>query len=306
MATLSSKLFTEGDPAVVKKLEDCANGRPSEVQSHFKEGSPGGEHIRRLQEALNKAAAADPDLKLPPFSENGVYDKAFADAIEAYKAKRDIRNYANKIDRIVGKKTIQELDKEATRRKQVEPNPRPVKPNEIPRQVPNCAKDSELPTSQNFEITMLMGVSGGEIAEGLRMFFTVRDTTNGFSALYKFTAGGFGFGASPITPSVPGGDTKPFTTDKPVQVTRFGPAGLIRSITSPPPVILSFTQLSLSFRALGARGLPQTPFFAIDTGPISIPGIGVHGGFFTILTMCGGEIGATRKKLGLADVGPVE
>lgn len=305
MATLSSKLFTEGDPAVVKKLEDCANGRPSEIQSHFREGSPGGEHIRRLQEALKKAAAADPDLKLPPFTENGVYDKAFADAIEVYKDKRDIRNFANKIDRIVGKKTIQELDKEATRRKQVNPDPRPVKPNEVPRQIPNCGKDSEIPTSQNFEITMLMGVSGGEVVEVLKMFFAIRDTTNGFSALYRMTAGGVGLGASPISPAVAGGP-KPFNTDKPVQVTRFGPAALIRGITSPPPIILSFTQLSLSFRAPGSRGLPQTPFFTIDTGPISIPGVGVHGGVFSILTRCGSEAGATRKKLDITDVGPVE
>src|SRR5262245_40293796 len=84
MAVLSSKLFTDGDPAVVKKLEDCATGRPSEVASHFTLGQS-GEHIRRVQEALRNVQDLEPDLGIPDFTVNGTYDNAFAQAIAVYK-----------------------------------------------------------------------------------------------------------------------------------------------------------------------------------------------------------------------------
>jgi hypothetical protein len=79
--------------------------------------------------------------------------------------------------------------------------------------------------------------------------------------------------------------------------------------TAPPtvfPVPLSHTRMSLSFRAEGARGLPQTPTFALDTGDISVPGGSIHAAQFRNLTLCSGQSGATRKVLGLGDIGPTE
>ena len=77
MGVLVSKLFTEGDPFAVQKLEDCATGRPNEVFSHFTQGQS-GEHIRRVQQALKNAQDLDPDLAdIPPFAVNGGQATAF-------------------------------------------------------------------------------------------------------------------------------------------------------------------------------------------------------------------------------------
>jgi len=40
MGVLASKLFTEGDPITLQKLEDCAQGRPNEAVSHSKWPAP--------------------------------------------------------------------------------------------------------------------------------------------------------------------------------------------------------------------------------------------------------------------------
>jgi hypothetical protein len=125
MGVLTSELFTQGDPATVRKLEDCATGRPNEVLSHFSQGANArGAHISRVQAALRNVQRLDPDLGIPEFEVNGVYDKAFADAVSVYKERRNIRNYANKIDNIIGIKTILSLDADAKRRKE-EPPPKP-------------------------------------------------------------------------------------------------------------------------------------------------------------------------------------
>jgi hypothetical protein len=306
MGVLSSKLFTEGDPAVVKKLEDCATGRPSEVQSHFAQNAnKEGEHIRRVQQALKNAQDLDPTLGIPPFEVNGKYDPTFARAVAAYKTKRGIYNYAHKIDDIIGIKTIQSLDNEAKKHKQVDPPPKPVKPDDRPRPAPFCETDANLPTGQNFEITMLMGVSGGEVAEVAKFYFVIRDTINEFSALYLFRGGGAGFGVLPVSGSA-AGKPSPFTTDFAVKVSRFGPAAIMASFTGQVPIAVSETRFSLSYQVEGKKGLPQVPYFSIDTGPISIPGASVHVGQFKLLTVCRGEPGATRKRLGLEDVGPFE
>jgi hypothetical protein len=110
MGILKSPRFTQGDEETVAKLEDCANGRPSESASHFTIGKS-GPAIIKLQEALKEVQRNKPGLGIPAFQVNGIYDKDFADAISNYKAKRDIRNFANKIDNIVGVKTIQSLDR---------------------------------------------------------------------------------------------------------------------------------------------------------------------------------------------------
>src|SRR5262245_35685445 len=154
MGELSSKLFTQGDAAAVQQLDNCALGKPSEVQTHFLEGGKGfqrqGEAVRKLQQALQNALDADITLKalVRPFTINGVYDKEFGDAIEDFKKQKGILNFANKVDRIVGIKTVRELDKDPANRG-VPQGPTPggpaPRPTERPRALPNCVPQSSLP-----------------------------------------------------------------------------------------------------------------------------------------------------------------
>lgn len=304
MGELASKLFTEGDPAVVKKLEDCATGQPTEVASHFTLNQR-GEHIRRVQQALKNVVELEPDLEIPEFTVNGEYDRAFANAIAAYKEKRQILNFAKKIDNIVGMQTIRRLDQDARRRRRGEPPPRPSKDDVVPRPLASCVPDGECPTSREFETTLLMGASGGELIEVARFFFSIRDTTNGLSAIYKFEGAGLGFGPTPFTPAVAGTPTH-FTTDQPVRVTRFGHLATIIGLTAPPPAppsIATVTFVSFSYRPDGGRGQPKTPQIRIDSGLISIPGGSMHAGRFVNMSVCQQESGASRRPLGLQDAG---
>lgn len=92
---LQSKLFG-GD----SKLEAAALTDPA----HILPGTR-GTHVGKIQQALIEidSAAITPD---------GVYGKGTAAAVSAFKAKRQILNFAAKIDDIVGKKTIAALDSE--------------------------------------------------------------------------------------------------------------------------------------------------------------------------------------------------
>jgi hypothetical protein len=117
MGVLTSALFTSGDPETNQKLENCATGSPSEVASHFTIGSPGGDHIKRLQTALRtyKNSHGGETFEGKPigdFPVDGQYSKAFADAVGQYKGIKGIKNYANQIDKIIGIKTIKSLDSE--------------------------------------------------------------------------------------------------------------------------------------------------------------------------------------------------
>jgi hypothetical protein len=148
---LTSTLFTgpDVDNATKTKLQDCADGRPSEVASHFSTtANRSGKHIKLVQEALKRAQVRDPSLKLPAFTVDGVYSKNFADAVFAYKHQIGILNYAGKVDNIVGIKTIRSLDTEskggkAHHREYPKPVPKPIPPR--PRPVPNCVPDAECP-----------------------------------------------------------------------------------------------------------------------------------------------------------------
>src|SRR5580692_10554911 len=184
MGVLTSQLFTEGDTGIAEKLEDCAIGWPNEVRSHFALHQR-GEHIKRVQQALKNVARTRPELGIPDFEVNGVYDEKFAKAVYAYKEKKDIRNFANKIDNIVGIKTIRSLDSDNQNRPHVDPPPRPVRPNVVPRPAPNCVTDANCPASQEFDVQLLGGGSGGEIADLVELMFTIRDTNSGLGAIYK-------------------------------------------------------------------------------------------------------------------------
>lgn len=302
MAELTSRLFTEGDPAVVKKLDDCARGRPSEVASHFTVGDQ-GEHIRRVQVALQGVRANEPGLGIPSFDVNGEYDEDFAKAVARYKERRGILNWSGKVDAIVGIKTIRSLDNDAKRHKREDPSPHPKKPEIRPRPapVPRCMPDSEVPASQQFEVRLLGGGSGGEIVEIALYYFAIWDRANDISTLYKLRSGGLGApGPIPFSPAVAGAP-KPFETAVATRVTRFGPVAFLGNFTDA-TTIVSVAPFSVAYKAEHGKGYPQTPWLNLDTGPINFPGLGGQGGHFSALTMCRGERGAIRGRIGLQDL----
>lgn len=113
MGVLKSKLFVATDPATADKLESCATGKPNEWSSHFAvNANTKGEHVRLVQKALKQVQAQEPGLGIPEFKIDGNYSPQFAKAVKVYKDKRGIKNYAGKIDDIVGIKTLRSLDKD--------------------------------------------------------------------------------------------------------------------------------------------------------------------------------------------------
>jgi peptidoglycan hydrolase-like protein with peptidoglycan-binding domain len=103
---LQSRLF-RGDP----KLEACA----TQDSAHLTQGAR-GEHVRKIQNALNLIDAAR-------LQEDGIYGPATARAVLRYKQKRNIvnRSYESQADDIVGRMTIDRLDRELVAR---EPDPK--------------------------------------------------------------------------------------------------------------------------------------------------------------------------------------
>jgi len=92
---LQSKLF-KGDA----KLEAAANSDPAHIAPGAK-----GSHVGKIQQALIKLDGA-------AITADSAYGPATATAVAAFKQKRQILNFAGKIDNIVGKKTIARLDEE--------------------------------------------------------------------------------------------------------------------------------------------------------------------------------------------------
>lgn len=94
---LRSQLF-RGDP----KLEAAAISDPAHI-------TPGarGEHVRKIQSALTRLDGAS-------IAADGVYGAATAAAVLAYKEKRRIinRSYQSTADNIVGRMTMELLDKD--------------------------------------------------------------------------------------------------------------------------------------------------------------------------------------------------
>lgn len=302
MGVLTSKLFTSSDPGTLKKLEDCATGNPNEALSHFTLGQT-GDHIRKTQEALKSVQDSNPSLGIPGFEVNGVYDQNFANAIRAYKTKRDIKNFAKKIDDVVGINTIRRLDAEnKSGPPKVNPPsaPTPKKPGEVPRPLPNCVLDEDCPSSSEFDVRLIVGGSGGEVVEIGKFFLAIRDTINGLSAGYVMRVGGVGISAVPVAVAG-GGKTKHFTTSKPVRVTRFGPVcsiGQASMIGSGIPVSVSL--LVLGYRPDGLL-LRLTPPMTIDTGPIDLGGASIHAGQLALLSTCQAKPGCVRRVLGAID-----
>lgn len=297
MGVLQSKLFNEGDPATLKKLEDCATGHPSEVNSHFRRGhvNSKGEHIKKVQQALKNVQQNRPEFNIPDFDVNGVYDERFAKAVYVYKQKKDIRNYANKIDDIIGIKTIKSLDSDNINRPHTPPSPKPKKNNAFLRPLPNCVPEADCPFSRDFSVTLLFGASGGEIADLCKYWFTIRDTKNGLSAAYLLSGYGVGFSVLPVG-IADGGDPKAFTTGDPARVTDFGPTAILAGAGMLPvgPVPVSGTLLTLQYRP-GGSGLKSMFPLSIDTGKVTLPGVNLNGASFKLLTACRGGRGAVKQ-----------
>lgn len=222
-----------------------------------------------------------------------------------YKQLRNIRNFRDQIDDIVGVKTIKSLDDDLQPSKpKQQPGPppsRPKKPNVFPvPDGPNCVNDEGCPISDQFEVELVATASIGEGLEGAVFLFRIRDTKNMVTARYKLTALGIGLSKLPVGAGG-GGKPSPFRTSKPVRVTRFGPAASFGFLTIPQTTI-TFGRLNLSFRPEGSTVPGLRAFIDVDTGPVTIPGsvVGVHGGPLSLLSTCRGKPGATRG----IDTGP--
>ena len=309
MGVLRSKLFTEGNAATLKKLEDCATGYPNEGTSHFMRGHPNGrgDHILKVQQALKNIQQTRPEMGIPDFEINGIYDERFAKAIYVYKQKKDIRNYAGKIDDIIGIKTIRSLDSDNTNRPHEDPAPKPKTPDEFKRHLPNCVPAAECPTSRKFEITMLAGASGGEGFDVGKYWFTIRDMTNGLSALYMFHGYGAGISVTPVAVADGGRAPTSFDTDADVRVTNFGPTAGMFGITGDrivrdPRVDSSVTYLTTQYRPDGSTVGKRTPLLKIDSGKVEIPGTNINGAHFELFSLCGKGGGARRRPITREDV----
>jgi hypothetical protein len=296
MTTLQSALFTSADAGVFQRLEDCANGYPNEVVSHFTTGQV-GEHITLVQIALASIAGREAPLDIPAFMINGAYDADFAAAVAGYKTARNILNYANAIDDIVGKKTITSLDQELGDGVPPDPppeplpDPQPAPPPAPPQPQTDCVVEANCPVSTTFTLQLLGGLTGGEVLEMGLFLFDVHDTANNLSARYIGKVVGLG-AESPIPASISVlGQPTAFTTGSPCKVTRFF-AFAISSFTAPPPYPLSASPVTLSY--IGEDGPGQTVPFLLDTGPLNLPGASIHAGTLDLQTGCDGARGARR------------
>lgn len=92
------------------KLKDCAVHDYDHIGENY---ASTGLWVNLIQEALNAWASRQKPL-IKPIAVNGKFDKITGDLVELYKAsqKPPLLNYAGKIDRIVGKKTVKSLDDE--------------------------------------------------------------------------------------------------------------------------------------------------------------------------------------------------
>jgi hypothetical protein len=93
-----------------EKLRNCAIKDADHIGEQF---APKGPWVVLIKKALN-AWSAKQAPPLPALPLNDVFDSATGDRVALYKTQHSppILNYANQIDRIVGKKTVAALDKE--------------------------------------------------------------------------------------------------------------------------------------------------------------------------------------------------
>ncbi len=93
------------------QLVACAESDPAHIGKIF---HPKGDHVKLIKKALNvwiDREAADPKPKKLNEATD-VYDDDVAKTVERYKTEKNILNFRNQIDDIVGIKTVAALDKE--------------------------------------------------------------------------------------------------------------------------------------------------------------------------------------------------
>ncbi len=183
----------------------------------------------------------------------------------------------------------------------------PKKPNVSPRALPRspnqdtCVPARNCPTSKNFSVQLMVGVTAGEILEAAFFTFLIKDLDNRLECLYLLRGGGLANPGLPANVALVGKPSN-FHLDNAIKVTNFGPVGGISSLTVPVSPLPSqnitfFSVLSFSHHQTDSiipSGLVTITKF--DTGPVSIPGVGIHGGEFKAAGgLCRGEFGASRS-----------
>ncbi len=109
-----------------RKLVDCANKDSDHIGERF---APRGPWVVLIKKALNAwAAKQSPAVRQIPVSD--LFGADTGDLVALYKSRQTppLVNFAGKIDRVVGKKTVAALDGELPRRGGVVPPPPPPPP----------------------------------------------------------------------------------------------------------------------------------------------------------------------------------
>ncbi len=174
MPTLKSRLFVVTDTATNATLEACATGIPNEHSTHFTLNAS-GEHIRLVQVALSRVQKREPGLKIPAFNIDGIYSVPFAKAVARFKEARGIKNFAGKIDEIVGIKTIIALDKEEGPA-EVLPDPQ-IPPDDFTKPIPvktitrKVFTATSIPKSEKPDDGSSSGLSTRDLVDALKDIF---------------------------------------------------------------------------------------------------------------------------------------
>lgn len=107
-----------------QKLKDCAARDSDHIGEQF---APRGPWVALIKKALN-AWAAKQTPAVPPIAITEVFDRATGDRVALYKSRQTppLINFAGKIDRVVGKKTVVALDGELPAGGGVVPPPPPA------------------------------------------------------------------------------------------------------------------------------------------------------------------------------------
>lgn len=105
------------------KLRNCAVNNPDHISEIY---APKGDWVILIKKALNTWSLRQNPSVLPLLAETDIFDKATGDRVALYKKSKTpmILNYAGQIDRVVGIKTVEALDKELL--KSSDPNKKPA------------------------------------------------------------------------------------------------------------------------------------------------------------------------------------
>lgn len=112
-----------GHPADVQHwLNACLNSDPAHNTPRAK-----GDHVKVIQKALMLIRSLNPSLGLAEITDNsGEYGVSTANVVLAYKKSHKIIRRYQRVDNIVGRMTITQIDNDLLRR--VRPEPRPAIP----------------------------------------------------------------------------------------------------------------------------------------------------------------------------------